>query len=262
MALSASLPFRRHARRPALQLPEITLPHIDLGAIALPRIAGRRTHAGTPGRSAGEAIATGAALALLGIGIGIGVQQLRRKATPEAEHEVMERDGAFSIRRYKPMTVAQVRRDGLMTDAMDAGFMPLADYIHAKPGSRAEEGDTDRSRRLPMMTPVIAAPAGISGSWNVRFVMPQDRRGNDLPAPGDDIALENLPGRRVAAIRFSGKATDRQLVAGKHRELMNWLARRRLKAASEPEFAAYDPPFVPGILRRNEWWVEIEGPAG
>lgn len=272
MPLSASLPFRRHAGRRRLELPEITLPRItmpeielrrvDLGAITLPRMAGRRSHATALHRPSGETIATGAALALLGIGLGIGIQRLRRKATPEAEHEVLERDGAFSIRRYRPMTVAQVRRDGLMTEAMDAGFTPLADYIHARPGSRADTEADARPRRLPMMAPVIVAPTGVSGSWAIRFVMPQDRRGNDLPAPGDDITLEKLPGRCVAAIRFSGKGTDRALVADKHRELMNWLARRRLKAASEPEFAAYDPPFVPGILRRNEWWVEIEGPAG
>jgi hypothetical protein len=30
-----------------------------------------------------------------------------------------------------------------------------------------------------------------------------------------------------------------------------------LQTLSEPEFAAYNAPIVPGTLRRNEWWVEV-----
>ena len=59
-------------------------------------------------------------------------------------------------------------------------------------------------------------------------------------------------------MRFAGRGADRELIADKREELLDWVRKRGLTTSSEPEFAAYNAPIVPGVLRRNEWWVEVE----
>jgi hypothetical protein len=232
MALTAALPFRR----PRSRLAEIEL------------FAQRQT----PRRLAGE-IALGAA----GLAVsGFALYFLKERSQEEAEHQVIERDGAFSLRRYSRLVVAEVRRDGTLAEAMDAGYRPLADYIGARRDARRSGSDR---RRIAMTVPVTVVPADTSGRWTIRFVMPRARNRADLPEPANGVVLGELAPRTVAALRFAGRGTDRELIARKRRELLDWVAKRDLNVLGEPEFAAYNAPIVPGVLRRNEWLVDVKG---
>lgn len=85
----------------------------------------------------------------------------------------------------------------------------------------------------------------------------------ELPAPaGSDVRLSEVPPRRVAAIRFSGRASD-ELIASKEAELRAWLEIRGLTPAAPAIYAFYNDPFTPGFLRRNEVLIDLpEAPAG
>jgi DNA gyrase inhibitor GyrI len=79
----------------------------------------------------------------------------------------------------------------------------------------------------------------------------------DLPAPASkDVRLSEIPARRVAAIRFSGRTTD-AVLAEKESELRAWMAARGLTPAAPPVFAYYNDPFTPGPLRRNEVLIDL-----
>jgi hypothetical protein len=196
------------------------------------------------------AVAAGAGLLAIG---GFAAYFLRERTQEEAGHVVVEQDGAFSLRRYRPLTVATVTRAGQLPEAMNRAFSPLANYIFAKPGGRA---DPRSDSKIAMTVPVSAAPDG--DQWKVRFGMPADLPQSRLPQPGSGVEISEVPGRTLAAVTFSGRSSDRELLAAKRQELLDWVERRGLVALGEPEFAGYNAPIVPGPLRRNEWWVEVE----
>jgi hypothetical protein len=227
-----------------------TLPlHHRLGQL----LPGRRSDSRSPGRIAGEV-----ALGVAGLAAsGFALYFIKERSQEEAEHTVLERDGAFSLRRYGRLVTAEVSRYGPLTDALDEGFRPLSDYIFNKHEAR-QAGAT--SRRIAMTVPVMAAPGDQSGSWLIRFVMPREWDRASLPEPVNGVRLGEIAPRTVAALRFSGRGTDRELMARKRRELLDRLQDRGLHILSEPEFAAYNAPIVPGVLRRNEWLVEVKAP--
>lgn len=208
----------------------------------------------TPGRIAGE-VAIGAATIAIG---GFAAYVLKERAQEEPESEVLEEEGAFSLRRYGTITVARIRADGQMIEAMDQGFNPLAEYISAKRGSR-KPGESNR--KIAMTSPVSVAPTNRSSRWDVRFTMPKAWKREKLPQPAGEVIIDEIPARTLAVLRFSGKGTDERLLAKKRQELLDKLAARGLKTIARPEFAAYNAPIVPGLLRRNEWWVEVDAEA-
>ena len=73
------------------------------------------------------------------------------------------------------------------------------------------------------------------------------------------IADVEIGARTVAVVQFAGDAKDENLVAQNRAKLLAWIERRGWTATSEPEFAGYNAPIIPGPLRRNELWIEVSG---
>ena len=188
---------------------------------------------------------SGVGLAVLGGAIAYVVQE---KAVEKPLFTVEQEDGVFSIRRYPALLVAETVSTGERLTALNTGFNRLAAFIFAK-----DRPDGDR-RRIAMTAPVLSDR--VAGGWRTRFVMPGKFTRDTLPHPGKDTMVDLLPGWRVAAIRFSGMASDASLAEHEQR-LRDWLATRRLTAAGPAEYAFYNSPFVPGPLRRNEVMVPL-----
>jgi hypothetical protein len=93
-------------------------------------------------------------------------------------------------------------------------------------------------------------------AWVVSFIMPAGRTVEDLPIAGGDVKLEDIPPRRMAAIRFSGRWTDENF-SNAERALRDWIDREGLTAKGALEYAYYNDPFTPAFLRRNEVMLEI-----
>ena len=162
----------------------------------------------------------------------------------QAKYRVLVADGAFEIREYAELVVAEVETTGDRQSAVNSGFRPLAAYIFAK--ERA--GD-----RIAMTAPVtqaretIAMTASVVQSrsneqkdgdaWRVRFFMPSKHDLKALPQPaGADVRLKSIPATRRAAIRFSGAATD-ALIDQKEAQLRAWLAARGTKPSGPATYA-------------------------
>ncbi|UZK70825.1 heme-binding protein [Sphingomonas sp. S1-29] len=185
----------------------------------------------------------GAAVAAAAIG---GVALLRKR--PETpEYTLVQRDGAIEVRDYPALLVATTVQSGLRETALRQGFRTLADYIFAKsrPG-----------KKIAMTAPVLADNGDADG-WRTRFVMPSRYDRDSLPTPANDVAIETLPPRRVAAIRFNGSPNDAALAAHES-ELRVWIDDNGHKGAGMVEHAFYDAPFVPGPLRHNEVLIPID----
>jgi DNA gyrase inhibitor GyrI len=163
---------------------------------------------------------------------------LTRVETPP--YTLVLKDGAIEVRAYGALKVAATRTAGLRQQALEQGFRTLADYIFAN--SRTGE-------RVAMTAPVLSDDQ--DGDWRTRFILPARYDDIDPPAPPEGVTIGTVPARRVAAIRFSGRADDAML-ADKETELRDWLGTYGLKATGPAEHAFYNPPIVPGPLRHNE----------
>ncbi len=221
----------------------------------LARALGRET--------AGDKLASRAGIALAGLGAlaigGFAAYFLQERAQEQPEHEVLETDGAFSLRRYASVLTAETRRIGTRDKAMNSAFGTLAAYIFAKPGGRAGALD---DRKIAMTVPVTAIPDAGGAEWIVRFNLPKKWSRANLPVPGPSVAITEQPARTLAVVQFAGNAKDERIVADNRTKLLTWIERRGLIAISEPEFAGYNAPIIPGPLRRNELWVEVDGVTG
>jgi hypothetical protein len=175
----------------------------------------------------------------------------RSSRAEEPDYQVLESDGAVEIRRYPQLVTAGTEQRGQRTQALNDGFRVLADYIFAK--SRAGE-------KLPMTAPVLSDSDG-GGSWRTRFVMPTGKARAALPTPPSGVDLVSEPSRRVAAIRFSGRADDETLET-KENALRSWLQTRSLPHEGRAVHAFYNAPFLPGPLRRNEVIIVLSEDGG
>jgi len=178
----------------------------------------------------------------------VGAWWFYTRNTETPDYRVVNQDGAFELRDYPALTVAEVVRGGDRSAAIRAGFSPLARYIFA----RERPGE-----KIAMTAPVTQEPAA-EGSWHVRFIMPHGYAPEDLPRPADqDIRLRRIEPQQMAAVRFNGSWDDARFRAQEER-LRRWIAERGLEATSPPTYAYYDDPFTPGFLRRNEVLVGVD----
>ena len=198
----------------------------------------------------------------------ISVLPVTAMATEEPKFEVVTTDGDIEVRHYAPMVVAETFVDGSQDDASSRGFRVIAGYIfgdNKRAGQSAEKiamtapvtiEKQDVSQKIAMTAPVTLEQQG--NRWRVHFVMPSQYKLNDLPKPNNAaVTLREIPGRKVAALRFSGFAGEDK-VATKTAELRDWIAARGMTAAGAAQLARYDPPWTLPFMRRNEILTEVK----
>jgi SOUL heme-binding protein len=192
----------------------------------------------------GRWIAAGLGLAA----IGAAAVYAQYRNTEEPEFALVRADAAFELRDYPALVVAEVTSSGDRQRASGASFRRLAAYIFAQ--DRPEGGES-----IAMTAPVLQQETG-QGAWRMRFVMPAKYTLATLPPAPSDIALTEVPARRMAAIRFSGDGNANDLAA-REAQLRSWLAGQGIVPTGEAEYAFYDAPMVPGPLRRNEVLIPV-----
>ncbi|PZO90185.1 MAG: heme-binding protein [Sphingomonas sanxanigenens] len=176
----------------------------------------------------------------------VGAWYLRERSTERPNYRTIVEDEAYSLRAYPALLVAETTQRGRRSEALADGLGTLGDYLTAR--SRGGE-------EIAMTTPVIAIADG-DQRWLTRLYMPGRWSFATLPTPPADIRLSEAPARRVAAIRFSGRA-DSRLFARKEKALRRWIEQKGLRAIGPAEHAYYSSPAVPGPLRHNEILIEV-----
>ena len=187
----------------------------------------------------------------------------RVMATEEPAFQTIMKDGAFEIRDYPSLIVAEVTVGGDRRAAANEGFRLLAGYIF---------GGNISQQRIAMTAPVIQAPpagekiamtapvtqTGNADAWVIRFIMPSSYTLDTLPTPNDPkVQLKTLPPSRAAVVRFSGLAHEAD-IEQKTAELKDFIAANHLRAAGPPSLARYNPPWTLWFLRRNEVMIPLQ----
>ncbi|MEL6343716.1 MAG: heme-binding protein [Myxococcota bacterium] len=210
-----------------------------------------------------------AGLAALGMAFGLGMVFARRASasgyeSPDYDVETQMND--WEVRRYQPTIQARIIVQGSYEQAKQRGFRQLAGYIF---------GDNRPNQRIAMTVPVGVSPAeaegekiamtvpvGITGvengRWRVTFMMPTRWTMETLPAPNNsNIELIEIPGDRMAALRYSGRDDATQATA-KTTRLLDAIATAGLQPAGPPTVAIYNGPWVPGPFRQNEILIPVQ----
>ena len=163
--------------------------------------------------------------------------------------EITGKLGEIEIRKYPSVVLATVDSDG-----NDSGFNLLFAFI---------TGSNNTQRKISMTSPVITsrqiamtAPV-VSDAKSMSFVMPPGQSREDIPDPLDSrVRITMLPSREVAVIRFTGYARHDEVMAAEER-LLEGLKKAMIEPVGDPFLMRYNPPWIPGFLRRNEVAVEI-----
>jgi len=183
-------------------------------------------------------------------------------ATEEAKYQVITKDGAFELREYRPQLLAEVTMSGSIEEAGDRAFRPLFNYISGENQSQADIAMTApvglkaAGEEIAMTAPVGQEKRGTNG-WAVSFMMPDTYTIDTLPRPTNpDITIREVPARRMAAVRYSGRWTSEKYYTNLEK-LKQWIAEQKLIITGEPVWARYNAPFVPWFLRRNEVLIPV-----
>jgi hypothetical protein len=187
-------------------------------------------------------------------------------AYEEPKYDVIEKSGAFELRAYKPVIVAETLVDGSMDEAGNKGFRLIADYIFGNNKSHAGSNE-----KISMTVPVAMAPKSEkismtvpvsmqvnAGKWRMYFVMPSKYTLETLPVPNNaEVKLSEVPAKKYGVMHFSGFAGEAK-TAKKTEALLAWLQAKKIKPSGAPELARYNAPWTLPFLRRNEVMVEYE----
>ena len=190
-------------------------------------------------------------------------------------YKLEKKEDGFEIRTYAAYILAQVDVESDFDGALRNGFEILAHYIFG--GNRKKESismtapvseeKVSGSEEIPMMAPVTSEKISMTAPvteeqagervHRVSFAMPSRFTLETLPEPLDKrITFTVVESRKTAATRFSGRVHEK-LAAQKTEELSDWLVRNGIVPKSNFVVALYNPPFIPGIFRRNEIILDI-----
>jgi len=200
-------------------------------------------------------------VSIVGLGAWLAAGFWFKRGVEEPAFEVLSRDGDVEVRRYESTVIAVTDVEGDRDAALSEGFRRLAGYIFGKNRSRKNIVMTApvsaAAYEKIAMTAPVSATASSEVSFRVTFTMPPGSKLEELPEPEDGrVRLEAVPGRDVAAIRFSGRArTD--AIEEQTARIVAWakLSGRAIEGA--PTLAQYDPPFTMPVMRRNEMLVVL-----
>lgn len=178
---------------------------------------------------------------------------MARAAYESAEYKSIVVEGNFEVREYPDLMLVATKTQ-LDSQGRDGSFMKLFRYIS---GANASE------QKISMTTPVFMENDDAASSVQMGFVMPKDVAINGTPQPtGEGIDVVKRKGGRFAVVRFPGQLNSKSAKESEAK-LRDWMKAQGLTAddsaeGSQIETAAYDPPFTPGPLRRNEVLIRLK----
>lgn len=163
-----------------------------------------------------------------------------------ARYKVEKKDGPFEIRVYESHEVVSTSMKG---EGQNGSFGRLFKYI---------SGENEDQEKIKMTTPVFMPATEDGKTEEMQFVIPEDVTRAGAPDPASaSVKKKQLAGGKMAVLRYSGGNTAAQRKK-KLAELRAELESRGLKSKGTPVFAGYDPPWTPGLMRRNEVLLRLQ----
>ena len=183
-------------------------------------------------------------------------------AIEEPKYNVLLTEGAFELRQYAPMLIAETAAQGDMDEASNKGFRLIADFIFGN----NQTASATASEKIAMTAPVTVEPQSPDANmqtaqqWRIHFVMPSQYTLASIPQPKNNaVKLREIPGKYFVVFQYSGFNTLARVQAKTH-ETLQWVQQQGLKAIGTPQLSRYNPPWTLPMFRRNEIMVEVSAP--
>lgn len=180
------------------------------------------------------------------------------------EYRVIETVGAFELRDYSPYLIAETEVEAGFMNAGNVAFGRLFRYISGSNVAQTKiamtapvEQVATTGERIAMTAPVEQVKS--DGVYRVGFIVPRQYTTETVPVPLDPrVAIREVPARRVAVWRYSGRWTEENF-REHERRLRDALHTRgiRVDEAVPAIIARYDAPFMPWFMRRNEVHIAL-----
>jgi len=171
-----------------------------------------------------------------------------RNAYESAAYSQVKADGQFEIREYPDLQLVTTSTD-MNAAGKDGSFMRLFRYI---------SGGNETKQKVAMTTPVFMDSGPDDTEEQMGFVLPKNVAQEGAPEPtGRGVQLQMRPGGKFAVLRFAGRMGAQQRSAAEEK-LRSWIDQENLVGSGPAEFAGYDPPWIPGFLRRNEVLIRLD----
>jgi len=185
-------------------------------------------------------------------------------AIESPRYKVIRENNRFEIREYEDYIVAEVEIDGDFASALQKGFGVLADYIFGGNTTKSHIAMTApvteqsvTSEKIEMTAPVVSSPIEEGKKYRIGFSMPSKYNMDSLPEPKNKtISFRKIGKHKVAALNFSGNLNSK-LAIRKAQELETWLVANNYSKKNNLIFAQYNPPWIPGVFRKNEVLAEL-----
>ena len=163
-------------------------------------------------------------------------------AYEEANYEIVKTNKVYEIRKYSDRLAIETA-----TSNQNSGFRKLFNYI---------SGNNETNEKIKMTTPVTQVKK--KGNMPMQFYLPSKFNKDNVPNPSrPDVEIVNIEGGYYAAIKYSGRITDKNFI--KHKDILeSELKKDVISILSPPIRATYNGPFTLPMLRRNEVMFEIK----
>jgi len=179
----------------------------------------------------------------------VGWKLTSRSGYESAEYSVLESDGNFELREYPELMLVTTNM-GTRVQGDDGSFGRLFQYI---------SGSNESKQKVAMTTPVFMAPESDQVSaGHMSFVIPKEVADSKIPDPtSQQVQVTSRPAGKFAVIRFAGRFNP-ETCQQQQIELEAWIEKQGYSQIGPAEIAGYDPPWTPGLLRRNEILIRLE----
>ncbi len=162
----------------------------------------------------------------------------------EPKYTLIKQDNSFELRHYQSYTLVESKDSDLKGYS---GFQLAFDFI---------QDENDRNLKISMTAPVVNQ-LNEKGVMTTAFVMPPQMKYDDVPEPSmDNLRKVFIPEKLVAVIRFSF-SPKMESIRKYELALIEWIEKENYRVIGTLQLARYNPPFIPGFLKRNELWLEV-----
>jgi len=162
----------------------------------------------------------------------------------EPTYKLIKQDNPYELRHYQSYTLVESRDSDLRGYG---GFQLAFDFI---------QGENDRNQKISMTAPVVNR-INETGVETTAFVMPPEMEFDNVPQPNTPTLKKIfIPERVIAVFKFSFNP-KMDIIRKNEQKLIEWIEKQDYRIIGPLQLARYNPPFIPGFLKRNELWIEV-----
>jgi hypothetical protein len=162
----------------------------------------------------------------------------------QPKYEILKQEGPFELRHYQAFSMIEATDRDIQSYR---GFRLAFDFI---------QGDNERGQKIAMTAPVVNQ-LNENGIQTTSFVMPPKMAFKDMPLPTNQNLRRVLVPERICAVYKFGFSPNMDTIRKFEFALKAWIEKEEYSIVGSLQLARYNPPFIPGFLKKNELWFEV-----